>query len=221
MKSSLKVVSILFLFFSFIIACNNGKDKTNEGKIENDSTSVLNTDSNVTADTSILSAIDDSLAPVEPIEVSTQEETDPLKIGHINSNEILALMPDIKAADTQLQNFAQQLDSEIKRQYDEYQQKYAALMTDTTLPKAVMEAKAQELASLEATITQLQQSSQDQVLQKKDALYQPILAKIDRAIQAVAKEQHYTYIIDASTGTLVYGIDTYDITPFVKRRLGI
>jgi len=221
MKSSVKLYAVIALTIMFTTSCNRDKDKSkdNENLIDTVKSEVINTDS--AADTSILNLIDDSLIQEDTKDEAADTKVDPLKIGHINSNEILALLPDVKAADAQLQRYAKQLDDEIKRQYGEYQQKYTALMSDTTLPKSVMDAKAQELASLESNITQLQQSSQDQMLKKKDELYQPILAKIDRAIQSVAKEQHYTYIIDASTGALVYGVDTYDITPYVKKKLGI
>ncbi len=221
MKSSVKLYALMALAIMFTTSCNRNNDNGKDSETLTDSIDTGNTESDRAADTSVLTLLNDSLIQEETPSEVPDDKVDPLKIGHINSNEILALLPDVKAADAQLQQYAKQLDDEIKRQYGEYQQKYAALMSDTTLPKSVMEAKAQELASLESTITQLQQSSQDQMLQKKDELYQPILAKIDRAIQSVAKEQHYTYIIDASTGALVYGVDTYDITPYVKRKLGI
>ena len=57
-------------------------------------------------------------------------------------------------------------------------------------------------------------------MNKETELFQPIFDAAKEAIETVAKENGYTYIIDESVGVLLYaGGD--DILPLVKTKLGI
>ncbi len=219
MKPRQLLIIALSCFIS-LNACNNGNKQP--ASQENDTTAT-ESDTPVNPVTDSVKAIEpDTLNPADNLsEQTNSQQPATLKIGHINSAEVLLLMPDVKEADRKLQQFAQQLDNEIKARIAEYQEKYARLMNDTAAPQSVQETRMNELASLENTIAQLQQDGQNQIMQEKDKLYQPIYEKINRAIEAVARQEGYTYIIDASSGALVYGVDTYDITPAVKRKLGL
>jgi outer membrane protein len=159
--------------------------------------------------------------------VDTSESGEPgaapkdFKIGHIYSAEILLVMPARVAVDKQLENEARQLEQEIANMYTDYEKKYKRLLTDSSLTEARQQALVSELATLETTIQKLQMSGQNDLLARKEELYQPIFDRINSGIKRVAKAQGYTYIIDASQGSLVYGVDSYDITPFVKKELGL
>ena len=56
---------------------------------------------------------------------------------------------------------------------------------------------------------------------KKEELYTPILKKAEEAINSVAKENKFSYIFDASAGTLLYAQDSDDVLPMVKTKLGL
>jgi len=143
------------------------------------------------------------------------------KIGHIYSELILVVMPKRIAVDKELEALAAQLERDIANKYKEYEEKYKRLLSDTTVSEARQQALVNELASLETTIQKMQVGGQQDLLAEKERRYQPILDVINTAIKKVAKAQGYTYIIDASLGSLVYGMDTYDITPLVKKELGL
>ena len=59
------------------------------------------------------------------------------------------------------------------------------------------------------------------IMQKEQELLQPLIERAKTAINEVAKEKGYTYILDTGTGVVVFFDDTDDITPFVKKKLGI
>jgi Skp family chaperone for outer membrane proteins len=169
-----------------------------------------------------LSEIDTSFAvDVDTAGSDSQRVPAEFKIGHIYSAEILLVSPKRVAADKKLEEYGKQLEAEIARSYKDYETKYTKLMTDSSLTEARQQALVNELASLETTIQKLQYSGQEDLLKKKEELYQPILDEINTVIKRVAKTKDYTYIIDASQGSLVYGLDSYDITPMVKRALGL
>ena len=56
------------------------------------------------------------------------------------------------------------------------------------------------------------------ILIKKDLSH---LFKIKNAIEEVAREGGYTYILDEAAGTILYGDPTNNVTSLVKKRLGL
>ena len=58
----------------------------------------------------------------------------------------------------------------------------------------------------------------DQLLKKQQELMAPVLEKVQKAIEAVAKEKGYTYILDAAAGVL-YADPQYDVSDLVRQKL--
>jgi outer membrane protein len=56
---------------------------------------------------------------------------------------------------------------------------------------------------------------------KREEKYAPILEKADIAIKEVAAEGKYTYIFDASTGSLLFADESENILSKVKAKLGL
>lgn len=159
----------------------------------------------------------------EPLSVTPNaaDTENPISIAYINSNEILLKLPAIKQADQQVQEFAQVLEGELKRKQQELQDKYMRYMQDTTASEAIMQVRAQELDQLQASIQELQYNSEQQLAQKKQELYEPILAEVDRAINAVARDRGFTHVFDAANGGLVFSEPRFNATPLVLGKLGV
>mgnify|MGYP000096468164 CR=1 FL=1 len=159
----------------------------------------------------------------EPLSVTpdAQDSDNAISIAYINSNEILLKLPSIQQADQQVQEFAKVLEGELKRKQQELQEKYMRYMQDTTASEAIMQVRAQELDQLQASIQELQYNSEQQLAQKKQELYEPILAEVDRAINAVARDRGFTHVFDAANGGLVYSEPRFNATPLVLAKLGV
>lgn len=144
------------------------------------------------------------------------------KLGHINSTELLQLMPEIKLADSTLQGYQKQIQDQFQTMQTEGQQKYDEFQKNApTMPDAVKEVKQQELQDLQNRIAQFQQTAQDKFQTKKEELYSPILKKAEDAIKQVAKENNYSYVFDMGTGAVIYAQDSDDLMPLVKKKLGL
>lgn len=144
------------------------------------------------------------------------------KFGYINSQELLASMPEAKKADSALQQFAKSYQDQIESMMKEYQKKGQEFQAqEKTMTEAVKEVKMRDLQKLEENIQQTQQSAQEKVGQKKETLFTPILEKADKAIKDVAKANNYDYVFDSSAGALLYAKDSDNILPLVKAKLGI
>lgn len=148
------------------------------------------------------------------------------KFGYLNSAAILQEMPEVKQAEADLEVLQKQLQSRGETMLQEFQAKYQELerknQQGEISPKE-LEEESQALKADENKLAQFEQDMQRQVLERRDALLQPILDRVNTAIEAVAKEEGYTYIFDASPGTgiLLYADESTDIVMKVKAKLGM
>jgi outer membrane protein len=145
-----------------------------------------------------------------------------LKFGHINSTQLLTLMPETKVADSTLQKFGASLESQLKTMTNEYQSKindYQANVNNMAEP--VKEARVREINEIEQRIQDFQESAQQSMQKKKEEVYTPIIKKAEDAIKKVAKEKSYSYIFDTSAGTVLFAQESDDIMSLVKAQLGL
>ncbi len=142
------------------------------------------------------------------------------KFGHINSTQLLSLMPETKIADSTLQKFGASLEAQLKTMTNEYQGKISDYRAgEATMAEPVKEAKAREINELEQRIQDFQESAQQSLQKKKEEIYTPIIKKAEDAIKSVAKDNAFAYIFDTSVGVVLFAQDSDDILPLVKDKL--
>lgn len=145
-----------------------------------------------------------------------------LKFGHINSTQLLSVMPETKNADSSLQKFGASLENQLKTMTAEYQGKINDFKAkESSMSEPVRDAKVKEIGDLEERIQDFQESAQASMQKKKEELYTPIIKKAEEAINAVAKEKSFSYIFDTSVGAVLYSQESDDILPLVKTKLGL
>ncbi|MBL7764507.1 MAG: OmpH family outer membrane protein [Chitinophagaceae bacterium] len=144
------------------------------------------------------------------------------KIGYINSEELVLSMPEAKKADAEISAYAKTFQDQLQGMQKELETKYKAYEAGVkTMSEAMKDVKEKELQDLQNRIGSTQQSAEEKVAAKRQELLKPITEKADGAIQAVAKEKGYTFILDVSSGSLVYATPTDNILEAVKAKLGI
>ncbi len=92
------------------------------------------------------------------------------------------------------------------------------------LSDIVKQTKEQELSDMNRRIQEFQTTAQNQLQEKQVELFQPIYAKVDKAIKAVGKENGFLYIFNAAQGgPLLYFDETKstDVTALAKAKLGL
>ena len=143
------------------------------------------------------------------------------KVAHINVTELLAQMPEMKAAQAELKKLEETYKADIQSSVTELRNKYtqynneASSKTDEENQK-----RAIELQGFEKNIGEAQQAAQQELGKKQAELYQPILEKANNAIQKVAAAQGYDYVVDASPGLGLLVAKGKDLMPEVKKELG-
>lgn len=144
------------------------------------------------------------------------------KVGHINAQALIEAMPEAQAAQKSLQQFAEELDKDGKGLIEEYQKKLtefdksAATMTDN-----IKEIKTKEIQTAQKNIQDYQESAQQKIEAKRAEILKPIYDKARKAIEDVAKEKGYAYVLDSSAGVLLVSPAGDDLAPAVKTKLGI
>ena len=146
------------------------------------------------------------------------------KFGYLNSAAILEEMPKVKEAEANLEVLQKQLQSKGQTMLEDFQAKYLELerknQQGEISPKE-LEVEAQTLKEEEAKIAQYEQDMQRQLIEKRDELLAPIIEEVNAAIAAVAEEEGYSYIFDASIGILLYADESTDLIDKVKAKLGM
>jgi len=150
----------------------------------------------------------------------TQVQAQAPKLGYINSQELISLMPGAAKADSVLAKYMRKLDNEYKAVAQEAQQKYQEYQSQKANWKpAILETKEKELSDLQTRLQELQMNAQDSIQAKRSELFEPLLNKAQDAIKAVGKEGGYNYIFDGSA--LLYANDAENLMSKVKAKLGI
>ncbi|MGZ4078116.1 MAG: OmpH family outer membrane protein, partial [Bacteroidia bacterium] len=145
------------------------------------------------------------------------------KIAHIYLDSLTnTLMPESKAAQQTLQDYSKQLEQQITSMQTELQTKYQDYQDhQKDWPELVRANKEKELNDLNQRITDFQQQAQADYQKKSAELSKPIYEKAKKAIEQVAKENGYKYVLDTSTGMVIYYEPSDDILPLVIKKMGI
>ena len=146
------------------------------------------------------------------------------KFGYCNSLALVAEMPEMKAADANLQTFQTQTQKKGQEMVKSLQDKAAEFQRKQEqgliAPKdaAVLE---EQLKKDEEEINVFAQKMDADIAKKREELYKPILEKVNEALKAVSKEGNYFMVFDVSTQVLLYADESMDVTNLVKTKLGI
>ncbi|MBS1510903.1 MAG: OmpH family outer membrane protein [Bacteroidetes bacterium] len=142
------------------------------------------------------------------------------KIGYINTQDLISVMPEALKADSQLQEYQVSLQKNGEDLQNDFDDKAAKFVKDSaTLTETMKEVKRNELTKLYQRIQEYNQGLQDQINKKGQDLFNPIRLKAMDAIKAAAKKNGYTYVLDISA--VLVGPPGDDILALVKKELGI
>jgi outer membrane protein len=131
-------------------------------------------------------------------------------------------MPEYKKYTADLKAYEKTLVDQITAMEKEFETKYKAYeVTAKTTSDEIRQVKEKELTDLQARLQSFKQTAEEKFADKKQELLNPIKAKAVNAIQDVAKEKVYSYILDESAGSIIYALPTDNIIGDVKTKLGI
>jgi len=143
------------------------------------------------------------------------------KVAHINVSDLMAAMPDMKAAQAQLDKVTKTYDTEYNTMVEEFRKKVGQYEKEaSTVTDAVNDTRSKEVQDMQKRIQDYQQNASKELQAKQEAIFKPILEKSRLSIQKVAKAKGYQYVLDSSTGSGVLLADGPDLLNDVKKDLG-
>jgi outer membrane protein len=142
------------------------------------------------------------------------------KIAHISLDSLVTLMPETKTAKGVAETYLKDLEKTVASMENELQTKYEGyLKEEANMSDLVKKTKQEELQSLQRRIEDFKMQAQQDYQKKYGELTAPIMEKAKKAIEAVAKENGYKYVLDTSVGNVLYSEPSEDILMAVKKKM--
>ncbi len=143
-------------------------------------------------------------------------------VAHIDTQALAEAMPEMKAAQSQLEKLQKTYETEIKTLFKEYETKAGQYKAEAETKTNEENAKrAEELQGMQASITAYQQGAADDLQKKQADLIAPIFEKARTAIQKVGRAQGFQYVLDNTQGAGLLLAEGKDLLIDVKKELGI
>lgn len=143
------------------------------------------------------------------------------KVAHIDVQKLLADMPEMKAAESELKKLSETYQADIQASMTELQNKYTLYKNEAaSKTEDENQKRAQELQGFEKSIGEAQQAAQQEIQKKQAELFGPISEKAKAAIEKVAAAQGFDYVLDSQPGSSAIVTKGKDLLADVKQELG-
>jgi outer membrane protein len=146
-----------------------------------------------------------------------------MKFGYINSEEIFAEYEGTKEAQTKFNNEVAKWEQEATKKQQEIkdlkeQIDKQSLLLSAERKKALEDSLNQKMVTYQKFL-QDKFGQKGEALEKNEELTKPIIEKINRIIEKIAKEENFDFIYDARPGGIVFAKKVYDLNPRVLEAL--
>ncbi len=118
-----------------------------------------------------------------------------VKVARVNTQDVMASLPEVDSARIKLESFAKDLQDEL-------------------------ETMQRDLNDLARRIQERSQTAQEDYSNVQMSLMQPIIGKVEESIKKIAKTLAITVVFDAQDGPVYIDENTPDITNNVIKDLG-
>ncbi|ALM20357.1 outer membrane protein H precursor [Nonlabens tegetincola] len=142
--------------------------------------------------------------------------------AYVNSDYLLASMTEMQAANAEIQKLNKSLGSDLQKAEANAKQKLADLQYKASAPGVTEEQMKQYASQADALQKELESSAQsaERTLGlKRQELLDPILERVNDAIEAVAKEKGFKLVVNASA--VLFADESVNLTPAVAAKLGV
>jgi outer membrane protein len=144
------------------------------------------------------------------------------KLGFLNSEEVFGLMPERDSARVKMETYGQEQYDILELMEVEYRNKQEELTKNLSTWSATQTQVAQE--TLQSLITRIQEREaqvQQDLQAKNSELMAPLVEKFNEAVKKAAQAAGIAAVFDVNTMSYYSPEDMTDMTPLVKKELGI
>ncbi|MBS1647198.1 MAG: OmpH family outer membrane protein [Bacteroidetes bacterium] len=142
------------------------------------------------------------------------------KIAHIQLDSLISIMPETKQAQDVAQSYLKDLEKQVASMKTEFDTKYQDYIANqASYSDIIRKTKEEELQALNQRIEDFRTQAQQDYQKKSGDLSKPIYAKAKKAVDVVAKEGGFKYVLDTSSGSVLFSEPGDDIFALVKKKL--
>tara|TARA_B110000881_G_scaffold126894_1_gene111420 strand:- start:65 stop:574 length:510 start_codon:yes stop_codon:yes gene_type:complete len=143
------------------------------------------------------------------------------KIAHIDTQKLISEMPEVIAAQKQIQALEKTYANDIENSIKEYTAKAQAYEAEArNQTDIVNQARQNEMQSMQQNIQTYRETATQDLQKKQTEMMRPLYDKAIAAIKKVAAAQGFEYVLDASAGGGVLVSEGKDLEAEVKVELG-
>lgn len=159
----------------------------------------------------------------QPQSLNQSQNFQQIKIGYVNSDDILSASPQREKATEQLLGLSEEYKGELQLMQSEYNKKYSDYITyQSSLAENIKLRRMQELTELENRMQEFMAMAQQDIEYQEKEKLEPLMQQIKEAIRLVGIEHNYTVIYDlANPGIAFVSPFAEDANSYVKQKLGI
>lgn len=142
------------------------------------------------------------------------------KFGYLDSQALLAELPEVKQAESNLEALKTQLEKKYRLEVEEFQKKvstYQANVQEGKLSPVQQETEGKKLQEDEQALLKQQNELAGQLDAKRQEQLKPIYERVNKALEDVAKENSFQFIFDKAV--LLYSDPANDVVALVKAKL--
>jgi outer membrane protein len=144
------------------------------------------------------------------------------KVGYINFEKLVNLMPESASLSAQLETYRKSFNDQVNSIVADLEKKNNKLQENrSTMSDELRVESEQQILALNRQLQQLQSTAQQSVRAKLDELKAPILAKARAALTSAAAENGYTLVLNIGDAEVLVGSQSDDLLLATKAKLGI
>jgi outer membrane protein len=127
------------------------------------------------------------------------------KVAHVNSQKLLDTLPSRKAAISQLDQIQKSGVSELEEMQKAFESAYKIWIDgQANMPPMIKENEQNKLMRMQQNLETRQAELEQELKVYSEQLNQPILDRVQKAIEIVAERKKLNYVLDQSSMTMYY-----------------
>lgn len=144
------------------------------------------------------------------------------KVGTIDSDYIINIMPEAKMVIERSQEYGARLDSSFSIKMEDYKKRVKDFRAkEKEMGELMKKVMVDELTALEQDVKNFQENGNKLMQLKQNELMVPLYKKLNEAISEIAKEEGYSQIFTKEGNQFAYIDENFDITKLVMKKLGV
>jgi len=156
------------------------------------------------------------------LSITPSQAQSKIKLGHIDFATLYSMMPGLDSVKKEFDTYNKSIQDQYAAMQTELENKFADYQSNlNSMSPIIRSTKEAEINDLKDRMDSFETTATQDLQNKEAELTEPIINKAREAVEAVAKENGYSYIFNSTEGLLLYAQPSDNIMDMVKAKLKI